>query len=199
MADKKTIAVYDSQVDEYLEFIEQEPVDEILLDFINSLTVGDYVLDLGCGPALSSKVMVDHGLKVDPVDASAEMVSLANQAFNVGARQASFDDIKSRGTYDGIWANFSLLHAARDDFPRILESLHIALKDQGLLHIAMKLGQGAKRDTLDRFYSYYSRQELMSLLQQAGFTVVREDSGEALGLAGDVEPWIAMRCIAEPK
>lgn len=54
MTDYKTISVYDSQVNNYVDIINQQPVDEILLDFIAKFKPDDYILDLGCGPAISS-------------------------------------------------------------------------------------------------------------------------------------------------
>ncbi len=38
--------------------------------------------------------------------------------FGLPARLGEFDDIDGDEIYDGVWANFSLLHAARDDLPR---------------------------------------------------------------------------------
>lgn len=196
MTDQKTIAVYDSQVDNFVDIINQQPVDQILLDFISKFEPNDYVLDLGCGPAISSATMRENGLRVDPTDASREMVNLANKTFNIGARQALFEDIDANGIYDGIWANFSLLHATDTEFPSILQMLHQTLRPKGILHIGMKIGQGSIRDKFDRFYSYYSEDELRGYLSKAGFIVEHVELGEGLGLAGNMEPWIALRSIA---
>lgn len=117
MTDDKTISAYDSQIDKYVETINQQPVDPLLLEFISRLKSNDYVLDLGCGPATSSATMREHGLRVDPTDASMEMVKLANATYGIAARQAQFKDIDGISIYDGIWANFSLLHATAEDFP----------------------------------------------------------------------------------
>jgi SAM-dependent methyltransferase len=196
MTDQKTIAVYDSQIDNYVDIINQQPVDQILLEFISKFEPNDYVLDLGCGPAISSAIMRENGLRVDPTDASREMVNLANKTFNIDARQALFEDIDANGIYDGIWANFSLLHATDIEFPSILQMLHQTLRPKGILHIGMKIGQGSIRDKFDRFYSYYSEDELRGYLSKAGFIVEHVELGEGLGLAGNMEPWIALRSIA---
>jgi SAM-dependent methyltransferase len=192
MTDLKTIAAYDAQVDSYLGMIDQQPIDPQLLDFIARLKAGGFVLDLGCGPAKASAVMRDHGLRVDPIDASLEMVKLANDRFSIGARQAVFEDIKTKATYDGIWANFSLLHAAAKDLPNILKALHQALKPQGVFHLGMKTGSGSARDKLDRYYTYYSQEQLTNHLADAGFVVEHAELGEAKGLAGDMEPWVVL-------
>lgn len=192
MTDKKTIDVYNAQVDSYAKLINDLPEDKILLDFISRLKPNAYVLDLGCGPAVSSATMREHSIKVDPVDASEEMIKLANKTFNIDARVALFEDIDSDDAYDGIWANFSLLHAARENFPSILKALHRSLKPQGLFHLGMKLGSGAKRDNIDRFYTYYSEKELKKILRATDFRILHIEYGEDLGLAGNVESWIAI-------
>ncbi len=192
MTDHKTISVYDSQVDNYIDLIKEQPVDNILLKFIARLQANDYVLDLGCGPAISSATMREHGLRVDPTDASMEMVNLANKTFDIGARLAVFEDINTSNLYDGVWANFSLLHATREEFPKFLQALHESLKPRGLLHLGMKIGEGSVRDKFDRYYCYYSQEELQQHLTKAGFTSVSVELGEAMGLAGNMEPWIAL-------
>ena len=192
-ADQKTISVYDSQVDNYMDVLSKQPEDELLTDFISRFEPNNYVLDLGCGPAVSSATMREHGLRVDPVDASAEMVKLANDAYKIGARQAFFEDIDSKNFYHGIWANFSLLHATKEELPNILDLLHRSLKSKGIFLLRMKVGKGSVRDKLNRFYSYYSEKELRELLKNAGFSVEHVELGEAQGLAGDTEPWIALR------
>jgi SAM-dependent methyltransferase len=193
MADKQTILTYDSQVEQYAEFMEQESGDNIILKrFVENLTVNDVVLDLGCGPAQESALMRQYGLKVDPVDASIEMVKLANEKFGIGARQGLFTDIDEQNAYQGVWANFSLLHASAHEFIDILAAIKTALKPEGILHIAMKIGEGSHRDKLGRLYTYYSQAELCDLLGRAGFVVEDITLGEDLGMAGKIEPWIAL-------
>lgn len=196
MTDRKTISAYDSQVKTYVDIINRQPVDNILLDFISKFEPGDFVLDLGCGPAISSATMREHGLRVDPVDASIEMVNLANESFDIEARQALFEEIDAKEIYDGVWANFSLLHASPEELPGILQLLHQALRPKGLLHLGMKVGEGSMRDKFERYYSYYSEEELRLYLEKAKFTVEYVELGEALGMAGSMEPWIALRSIA---
>ena len=197
MADQKTIAAYNGQVDTYLKMVGELDVDPILLRFIDRLKVSDYVLDLGCGPALASAVMRDKGLCVDPVDAAEAMVKLANDKFNIGARQAQFSDIDATEIYHGVWANFSLLHAQPQDLAAILLALHRALKPQGVLHLGMKLGQGSKRDKYGRYYAYYSQAEFEAHLKGAGFSIEHIELGKALGMAGDMEPWIVLTGVAK--
>lgn len=193
MIDDETIAVYNSQVETYARMTERASPDADLLAFIGLVKSGGHILDLGCGPANAAAEMRNHGFEVDAVDASPEMVKLANETHDIGARLAGFDDIDDIDAYDGIWANFSLLHASAEDFPRHLAALSRALKPGGYFHIGMKLGTGSARDRLGRHYSYYSQSELSEHLNTAGLAVIDASTGEVLGLAGDVEPWIVLR------
>ena len=192
MHDIDTISVYDEQANTYKEMIDELSEDQTQLKFASLFEKGSRILDLGCGPAVSSASFRALGLSVDPVDASREMVELANSTYEIGARQLTFNEIDNTQVYHGVWANFSLLHATRDDFPKILQSLHVALKPNGYLHTGMKTGSGSKRDKLGRFYTYYGEDELSDLLRSAGFTILTIKTGADPGLAGNVEPWITI-------
>ncbi|MEX3008307.1 trans-aconitate 2-methyltransferase [Hoeflea sp. TYP-13] len=196
MTDRKTIAAYNTRVKDYVRLTRRSRPDPTLIRFIERVCPGGFVLDLGCGPASASAVMRDHGLRVDPVDASPEMVHLANSTHDIGARLANFHDIDAADTYDGVWANFSLLHALPEDFPKHLNALHRAIASGGVFHIGMKLGQGVKRDRLDRFYAYYTQDELSAHLTEAGFFIDDFSLGEGPGLAGEIEPWITVTATA---
>jgi SAM-dependent methyltransferase len=194
--DAKTVAVYDAKAADYADRFAGEKPDRHLQSFIGALPKGGRVLDLGCGPANASAFMRDAGLLPDPVDASAGMVRLANERYEIGARLATFDDIGGVAEYDGVWANFSLLHAARGDLPRYIAAIHRALKPGGIFHIGMKTGTGAARDGIDRLYTYVGREELSGLLTDAGFTVTDTTEGTEVGLAGTNDPFIICRAHA---
>lgn len=189
MSDEETIGVYDAKANEYAKCVEQSEPDPTLLAFLAKVKEGGRILDLGCGVANASAVMRDEGFQVDAVDASASMVALANKTHDIGAVQQRFDALKADGIYDGVWANFSLLHTSKADFPGHLSQVKTALKPDGIFHIGMKLGEGEIRDSIGRFYSYYSFEELSGYLEAAGFTVLDHALGEGMGLSGEVSPW----------
>ncbi len=193
MSDRETISVYDEQAARYADLTDEANTeDPQLTRFIQAVPKVGKVLDLGCGPGASSVIMAQAGLEVEAMDASAEMVRLASAHPGVSACQAAFSDLKDEDVYDGIWANFSLLHAKRADFPNHLAAIHRALKPKGVFYIAMKLGQGEGPDRLGRFYSYYSEEDLKTYLQEAGFTVTARRLGSGTGLDGSVSDWIGL-------
>lgn len=190
MSDEETISVYDAQAETYAGLVTRDTPDQDLQAFIDAVPVGGIVLDLGCGPGNSAAMMRDAGLETYAIDASAEMVKLAIDTYGIPAQQATFDDLQSTDHYDGIWANFSLLHASKNDMPCHLAAIKQALKPGGVFHIGTKLGENSNRDRIGRFYSYYSEAELMQLLREAGFTprTTRHDAGT--GLDGSVSDFI---------
>lgn len=196
MTDRDTIAVYDARAGDYAKLETSDTPSETLAAFIATLPTGARVLDLGCGPGTSARHMVRAGCVVDALDASAEMIGLASTIDGVTARQASFDEISGTAIYDGVWANFSLLHAPRADMPRHLSAIHTALKPGGLFHIAVKEGTGAHRDSINRLYTYYTEAELTHLLQAAGFSVGPYRRGRDKGLSGEDADWISVTAHA---
>jgi SAM-dependent methyltransferase len=193
MMDEKTLQTYAAKAATYADLVcasvAKDPMFQL---FLEALPPHSDVLDLGCGPGHFSAEIAANGHRVTATDAVQEMVDLAATHTDVTAHLASFDDIAGTALYDGIWANFSLLHAPRDAMPTHLAALHTALKPDGLFHIALKSGEGSKRDSLGRLYTYYTEGELSGLLMEAGFSVTARHRGADKGLDGVVADWIAL-------
>ena len=196
MTDRGTIDVYNARVQDYAKMEPSTTPSDTLAAFIAVLPKGGHVLDLGCGPGTSARHMVQAGLRVTAMDASEAMIAVAAQIDGVTARRATFDDLTDVAVYDGVWANFSLLHAPRSDMPKYLSAVHRALKRGGAFHIALKAGEGEERDRIGRFYTYYTEAELTGLLQDAGFTTGPYRRGRDKGLSGDDADWISTTAYA---
>jgi SAM-dependent methyltransferase len=192
MTDNRTLNVYDNNVETYRRLVDKLPELESISQFTSRLSPGALILDLGCGIGNAAAQMRDQGFQLVCVDGSPEMVKAANDAFSLNATTAFFSDLDAIALYDGIWANFSLLHAAKTDFPTYLKAIHAALKPGGLFFISLKSGKGEKRDQLGRFYAYYQEDELENLLLQTGFTPEYTRRGALRGMAGNVEDWFGV-------
>lgn len=193
--DSETLRVYDARAEEYAQLVEADATGRWIKSFISKLPAGGAVLDLGCGPGASAEAMADAGFCVDAIDASDGMIALARARRGVNAIKGSFEDLDAIAKYDGIWANFSLLHAPRHDFAAHLERIARALKPLGYFHIGLKLGEGEGRDEIGRFYTYFQEDELMMSLKTAGFEPCEISKGRDPGLSGHIDPWIT--CISQ--
>lgn len=195
MSDSETLAVYDAKIDDYTKLTAAVP-GKSLRNFVAAMPDGGRVLDLGCGPGAAAREMGTAGLETFACDASIEMAKAAAKHPGVSARQGDFWSLAEDGPFDGIYANFSLLHATRDDCKTHIANCHKAMNPGGRLHLGMKLGEGEERDHLGRFYTYYSEDELCQIVTDAGFTVEGYTTGSEPGLAGTNDPFILLTAHA---
>jgi trans-aconitate methyltransferase len=187
VTDERTIAVYDAGAADYAKLSRAKP-DADLRAFMALLPKGGRVLDYGCGPGGSSVLLQQAGFIVDAFDAAPSMVEIA-QARGINARHATFDDLLPQ-KYDGIFANFSLLHAPRAALPQHLAAITKALNPSGIFHIAMKTGTGAGRDSIDRLYTYVTEHDLHAMLTQAGLAQIFSRTGLDKGFAGTDDAFV---------
>ena len=190
--DKMTINIYNEKTIDYQNMAKSSAEMSAEKAFAASIPVGGCVLDYGCGPGKTAGYFAECGLQTHAFDASKEMVKLARNNIGVKVWLGSFESFSADDTYDGIWANFSLLHAPREEMPNLLKAIHSALKTKGKLFLSLKLGTGQARDTLGRLYAYYEKEELRNFLQTAGFTWESHIKGSGKGLDGTVSEWISV-------
>ena len=195
MSDKETLGVYARKADDYATLPVSKDQQDALDMFCAALSSGAHVLDLGCGPGLHAKEFKRRGLIVSALDATPEFVETA-QANGINARLGTFDDLTETEAYDGVFASFSLLHAPKAEFPRHLGAIKRALRPGGCLFLGLKLGDGEARDSLGRFYAYYSEAELRKHLETEGFSLLQAVTGEGKGLTGSVDPYILITARA---
>ncbi len=193
MTDTETLKVYAQKAKDYAELTTQNEIDDELAAFMKALPPQGDVLDLGCGPGQAAGHMARAGYGVTAMDPVPEMVAMADMNEGVTAQVGTFDDIKGYNTYDGIWANFCLLHAPRADVPRHLTAIAHALRPGGIFHIGVKLGTGEKRDPIGRLYTYFTEPELEGLLNEVGLTITDRTFGSGIGLDGAMADWICLR------
>lgn len=192
MADKQTVTIYDQNIATYKKMVDKLPDLKPLNAFIDALQAGSYVLDWGSGPGYLAAEMRARGLRPFCVDASREMVEAARNDYRLDAKQAEFSHLNENQIYDGIWANFSLLHVDRAAFFSHISAAAAALVPSGVFYVSVKLGKGQERDDLGRLYSYYGEDELEEILEQSGFEIAEIFTGKSKGMAGKLEKWIGI-------
>ncbi|WP_380054752.1 class I SAM-dependent DNA methyltransferase [Falsihalocynthiibacter sp. SS001] len=195
-ADPQTLAVYEKRVGDYAKMVAKDTPFPALEAFISALQKGAEVLDLGCGTGRAAARMAAAGLNVTAWDASPAMAAFAKENFGIDVRLATFGDLDSVDAYDGVWANFSLLHAPKSAFGDHLAAIHKALRKGGKFHLGLKTGDTEMRDDIGRFYALYTEAELEDYLSTAGFQITSRSFGEDPGLDGTISPWIIISAHA---
>ena len=119
-------------------------------------------------------------MTVYAIDASCEMVKEAKKrapkalVSQMDMRKLDFP----KNYFDGVWANFSLLHLEKQELLKVLSDIYQILKNEGILFIGLKEGARERweKEKLDKnlrmFYAYYQRDELANKVREAGFEII---------------------------
>ncbi|MFM7403398.1 MAG: class I SAM-dependent methyltransferase, partial [Erythrobacter sp.] len=161
--------------------------------FLDRLPFGGRVLELGCGGGQDAARIASRGFAIDPIDATPAMVAKANERFGLGARVMAFHELDAEAEYAGVWAHASLLHCPREALPDVLGRIHRALTPGGWFFSSYKLGDGAGRDSLGRFYNFPQAEWLTAQYAAiSGWDVVATDRYTAGGFDNVERDWLVL-------
>lgn len=151
-----------------------------LKQFSSYLKPNSKVLDMGCASGRDSKILYDFGFEVIGIDIVKNFITLAKEQFpNItfevqNMLHTNFED----NYFEGVFANASFLHIKKKDIEKGLKEIYRILKPQGILFISFKYGIGEKiiedsrYNNIEKFFSYYSYDEVENLLIKAGFEII---------------------------
>lgn len=156
--------------------------------FISLLPKNATVLDAGCGAGIKSKYLANKGLQVTGIDFSEKLIEIAKRE-NPGIPFSVLDmnDVLNLDkTFDGIFAQASLLHIPKNDVVNLLTKFVSITKTNGLVYIAVKgiNSSGKEEDILkendygyeyERFFSYYRMEELEKYLRDLNLEIIYKD------------------------
>jgi len=157
--------------------------------FCSLLKKGDKVLDVGCGSGLKSKYLYSKGFDVTGIDLSDKLIDIARRE-SPGIEFVVMDmkdADKLNRSFDGIFAQASLLHIPKKEVMKVLETLVKALKPNGYFYIGVKAKnpEGVEESILkesdygypyERFFSYFTMDQLKSYFNGLKLDIVYENS-----------------------
>ncbi|MDD4254481.1 MAG: class I SAM-dependent methyltransferase [Methanofollis sp.] len=139
---------------------------------------GKKVLDAGCGTGHMTLDLLHRGYDVTAIDCSPDLIHLVersakNHGYNVKTSQLNVEDCSRFGenTFDTIVC-LDVLEHIKDD-KKALRSLHLILHDSGRLIVSVPSLKSlyGERDLKIGHYRRYSRDELITKIQDAGFQI----------------------------
>jgi ubiquinone/menaquinone biosynthesis C-methylase UbiE len=169
----------------------------LLYEFLSFLPKGAKILDAGCGPGRDSLTLKEEGCEVVGIDITPEMIELAKES--APKQEFLAKDMRKTGfkdeSFDGIWANASVIHLPKQQMPGLLKEFSRILKPSGILFVSVLKGEGEKSHAMKYFYegelpvSFYDKDEFSIELERSGFRVLRciED-------ADDHDEWLNFIC-----
>ncbi len=139
------------------------------------------VLDLGCGDGTLLEIMRLKGLEAVGVEPNIRMVKLAKKRYPmVKVKQGDID--KAKGKYDTITLTGVLEHIKYDE--SVLKKAYTKLNTGGQIIITVPAHPNlyGKKDRGGGHYRRYSKKQLISKLEKAGFKVLHLRYWNLIGL-----------------
>lgn len=176
--DIKTINTYNKMAREYDEetadFWDRFP--RSILDSFTKLSSGK-ILDLGSGPGRDGLLLKKGGLDVICLDASSEMVKMANERGLVSVEGDFLNLPFENEHFCGVWSYTSLLHVPKSEIEQAFKEISRVLKIGGVLGIGLIEGEGelyreSSGINMERWFSFYNKEEIRNLFSKFGFEEV---------------------------
>lgn len=134
------------------------------------------ILDVGCGPGRDLVNFKRLGHTPIGLDAAPAFVEMAQQASGCEVWQQSFLSLDlPPETFDGIFANASLIHVPRKHMVRVLKDLWRSLVPKGAILMSMCRGDREgynERPTGFRYVATWEYETLVPCLKEAGFEIL---------------------------
>ncbi len=186
-ADALTRAAYDASAESYRAGTDTLTHDlpAIVDRFVAELPAGSRVLEIGTGGGRDARALEAAGLSVRRTDVTPGFVELLRaDGLEADLLDPAVDDLtdpsRSGEPYAAVWASASLLHVDRSALRAVLGRLAEATRTGGLLHLAVKEGDGEEWSTHGhvagpRRFVYWREAALRAALESAGWEVDRLD------------------------
>ena len=177
-----TIDAYNHNATRYAKkFMDFDSYRKKLLHFQQRYLVGaSDILDLGCGPGNSAKLLCEQNpaYHINGIDLSEDMIALAKMNVPAGAfqqgdiRQFNFDR-----TFDAVIASFCIVHLQYDETEKLIVNISDHLKNGGYLYLSFMEGKtpGLESTSFSEkliFFNYYQREFIQKVLEKQGFEVL---------------------------
>jgi SAM-dependent methyltransferase len=154
-----------------------KPRDRQLLDAF-AASMGDPVVDIGCGPGQVGAFVRERGRRVVGADLSPAMARRAGRRLDTALAADMRALPLADGAVAGVLAFYSLIHLERPEVEAVLRELVRVLRPGGAVLLAAHEGEG--RVVLDEFLgepvpfvaTLFSLDELVAAVRAAGLDVV---------------------------
>lgn len=164
MADKQTIKYYDENADEYFENTVSVNMSDIYPRFLKYIKAGGTIIDIGSGSGRDVLYFKNKGYRVSGIDASAELCKKALEYTGVPICCCTIEDWDPIQSYDGIWADASLLHLTMNGIDAFLRQIPKRLNIDGAAYLSFKSGIITGRDKEGRYFTNVEEEDIHRIL-----------------------------------
>ena len=189
---RRTISHYENRPDVFWEKTKDHDVSENYAHLFRSITHLKpwKILDFGCGPGRDLKYFSACGHTPVGVEGCLAFCEMARSYAGCDVLHQDFLklDLKA-GYFHGVFANASLFHVPRGEFPMVLKDLHACLMSGGVLFSSNPRGAGEDFES-SRYANFMELESYRSIVEAAGFELL-EHYYRPSGVPVDEAPWLA--------
>lgn len=197
---KDTIEWYNQNAQYYAKEADKVDTSEHINEFVALLPKHANILDAGCGDGRDSGRIAERGFSVTGYDISAGLLEIARKHHpDVKFIEGDLRTLPFKSeSFDGIWVYASLLHLEKvEDVQKALRECYRVLQPGGIIYGCVKKQTGNIKIAVvtdsvskhDRFFQYFTEQEIQELLKASGFDVLKTIQDDDLQGRAEVK-WI---------
>lgn len=149
--------------------------------FLPLLTDGAKILDVGSGSGRDACYFQKQGYQVTALEPSKNLCKEIKKVFSGEIVCSNIQNYQPMERYDGIWACASLIHLQEEEILHFFETIHLFLKDGGIIYVSGKNGILTKTAEDGRYFGEFTEQ-----LVEKISTVNQKLKLEQLWYTGDV-------------
>ena len=188
-----TLEHYNQRAGDFFEGTRDHDVSQNIAALLEHIEGGPpcAILDFGCGPGRDLKTFSGLGHIAVGLEGAAQFVEMARAYSACEVWQQDFLKLDlPDDRFDGVYANASLFHVARQELPRVLAELHATLKPGGVLFASNPRGRNEEGWNRGRYGAYYDLATWRGLVSGAGFVELGHYYRPP-GLPREQQPWLA--------
>ena len=161
-----TLDYYNKNSEEYFNSTLNVDMTNTYKEFLKLVPEGGKILDLGCGSGRDSMNFIKLGYEVTAVDGSKELAKKASVLLGKEVIVSTFEELKLKEKFHGIWACASLLHIKREDLKTVLNNLYNNLDDNGVFYMSFKYGEKEYVDDKNRYFNCFTDESIISFINE---------------------------------
>lgn len=190
-----TLDYYNKNSEEYFNSTLNVDMTNTYKAFLKLVPKGGKILDLGCGSGRDSMNFMKLGYEVTAVDGAKELAKKASVLLGKEVIVSTFEELKLKEKFHGIWACASLLHIKREDLKIVLNNLYNNLDDNGVFYMSFKYGEKEYVDDKNRYFNCFTDESIIGFINEnTKFNIldlyITEDK---LGRVNEVK-WVNLIC-----